>query len=68
MKKIFLWLSGVFTPCAIVHLARVAAKLRIDLAFPHAAAYRLPLKISLVIGGVSLILAVIFFILSKEKK
>lgn len=68
MKKFFLWLSGVFTPLAIGHLTRVALKLRIDISFPHMAAHRLPLKISLIMGGVSLLLAIAFFLLSKEKK
>lgn len=68
MQKFFLWLSGVFTPLAITQLVRVAAKVRIDITFPHMAAYRLPLKVSLVVGGVSLILAVVFFLLSKDKK
>ena len=63
MKKLYLWLSGVFTPCAIVHLARVAMKIRLDVS-----SQRVPLKVSLIIGVVSLLLAFAFWVLSKDKK
>lgn len=63
MKKAFLWLSGVFTPLAVMHLARVALKIRLDVNLQ-----RVPLKVSAVVGLVSLVLAVIFLVLSKDKK
>ncbi len=63
MKRFFLWLSGLFSTCFFVHFTRVLLRIRIDINLQ-----RMPLKVSVAIGFVAFVLAVIFYLLSREKK
>jgi hypothetical protein len=62
MQKIFLWLSGFFTTFFLINSVRVLFKVRVAVNF-----HRVPLKVSLIIAVVALILAVVFYFLSLEK-
>ncbi len=62
MNKLYIWLSGLFTTCAVTHLLRVLMKVRIDINL-----VRLPLKVSAIVGLVGLILAAVFYLLGSKK-
>jgi hypothetical protein len=70
MKNIFLWLSGLLTIPALGHLARFFFNARIDVAWTfakHYHHYRVPFSPSLTIGIICLLLAIIFYLLSKNR-
>jgi hypothetical protein len=66
MNKVYLWLSGLFTAPAVVHLVRVAIKMRLDVTW-HRFHYRVPLKVSLIIGILCLLLAIVFYLSSRKE-
>jgi hypothetical protein len=61
MNKLYTWLSGVFTTCAVVHLTRVLLKIRLDVNL-----HRVPLKVSAIIGLITLILAVVLYAMGNK--
>jgi hypothetical protein len=70
MKNMFLWLSGLFTIPGLGSLARYFFNVRIDIKWSFANTwynYRVPFSPSLTIGIICLLLAIIFYLLSKHK-